>query len=109
MEFEKIMDRARQVRRLYEEKEKELYGSPRTSEEIATGFTADASNLEKLIGAQNGKRKILNSRDMLEHQLANCLWSIIVLSSTHGIDLEQSFFIEMDRLEKHLLENPPES
>ena len=109
MEFQKILVRAMQVRRLYEEKEKELYGSPRTMEEIAAGFTADASNLEKLIGAQNGKRKILNSRDMLEHQLANCLWSLIVISNDHGVDLEKSFFIEMDRLEKHLLENPPES
>ena len=109
MEFDKIMDRALQVRRLYEEKEKELYGSPRTSEEIITGFLGDASNLVKLIEAENGKRKILNSKAMLEHQFANCLWSMIVLANIHGVDLEKSFFIEMDRLETHLLENPPES
>ena len=54
MEFQKIMDRALQVRRLYEEKEKELYGSPRTSEEIVSGFLGDASNLVKLIDAENG-------------------------------------------------------
>jgi hypothetical protein len=58
MEFQRIMDRAMEVRRLYEEKEKELHGSPRTSEEIALGFMGDVSNLEKLIGAENGKRKI---------------------------------------------------
>ena len=46
---------------------------------------------------------------MLEHQFANCLWSMIVLANIHGVDLEKSFFIEMDRLETHLLENPPES
>jgi NTP pyrophosphatase (non-canonical NTP hydrolase) len=109
MDFQEITKRAMQVRGLYEEKEKELYGSPRTSEEIALGFAGDASNLEKLIGAENGKRKILNSRAMLEHQLANCLWSVVVLSNIYGVDLEKSFFIEMDRLETHLLENPPES
>ena len=49
MEIQNIMDRAMEVRRLYEEKEKELYGSPRTSEEIATGFLGDAGNLVKLI------------------------------------------------------------
>jgi NTP pyrophosphatase (non-canonical NTP hydrolase) len=109
MEFQNIMDRAVQVRRLYEEKEKELYGSPRTSEEIALGFAGDVANLVKLIDAENGKRRILHSKAMLEHQFANCLWSIIVLANIHGVDLEKSFFIEMDRLETHLLENPPES
>ena len=109
MQFQQIMDRAMQVRGLYEEKEKELYGSPRTSEEIAAGFLGDAGNVAKLIDAKNGNRKILNSKAMLEHQFANCLWSMIVLANIHGVDLEKSFFIEMDRLETHLLENPPES
>jgi NTP pyrophosphatase (non-canonical NTP hydrolase) len=108
MEFQQIIDKAMEVRKLYEEKEKQLYDAPRTGEEIVLGFMGDVSNLAKLIGAENGKRKILNSRAMLEHQLANCLWSVIVLSNIHRVDLEKSFFDEMDRLEKHLLENPPE-
>ncbi len=108
MEFEKIIDRAMQVRKLYERKEIQLYGSPWTSEELALGFVGDIGDLAKLISAENGRRKILNSKEMLEHELADCLWSVIVLSQFHGVDLEKSFFDTMERLEKHLLENPPE-
>jgi len=107
MEFQTIIDRAMEIRKLYEEKEKQLYGSAWTSEELALGFVGDVGDLVKLISAENGKRKILNSRAMLEHELADCLWSVIVLAHTHGVDLEKSFFHTMDRLEKHLLENQP--
>jgi NTP pyrophosphatase (non-canonical NTP hydrolase) len=105
MEFQKVIDRAMEIRRRYEEKEKQLYGSPWTSEELALGFVGDAGDLAKLISAENGKRNILNSRQKLEHELADCLWSLIVLSNLHGVDLEKSFFETMDQLERHLLEN----
>ena len=94
------------IRRQYEEKEKQLYGSPWTSEEIALGFMGDVGDLAKLISAENGKRNILNSKEKLEHELADCLWSVIVLSNLHNVDLEKSFMDTMDKLEKHLLENP---
>jgi len=107
MEFQTIIDRTMEIRRLYTEKETQLYGSPWTSEELALGFVGDVGDLAKLISAENGKRKISNSRAMLEHELADCLWSVIVLAHIHGVDLEKSFFHTMDRLEKHLLENQP--
>jgi NTP pyrophosphatase (non-canonical NTP hydrolase) len=105
MEFQRVIERAMEIRRQYEAKEEELYGSPWTSEEIALGFVGDLGDLAKLIAAENGKRNIPNSREKLEHELADCLWSVIVLSNYHGVDLEKSFFETMDRLEKHLLEN----
>jgi NTP pyrophosphatase (non-canonical NTP hydrolase) len=103
MEFQKIIERAMEVRKRYEQKEIQLYGSPWTSEEIALGFVGDVGDLAKLISAENGKRKILNSHEKLEHKLADCLWSVIVLSELHGVKLEQSFFDTMDRLENHPL------
>ena len=104
MEFQAIIDRALGIRRLCEEKEKQLYGSPWTSEEIALGFVGDVGDLAKLISAENGRRNIANSREKLGHELADCLWSVIVLSKIHGIDLEKSFTSTMDELEKHLSE-----
>jgi NTP pyrophosphatase (non-canonical NTP hydrolase) len=106
MEFQTIIARAMHIRRLYEQKEKQLYGSPWTSEELALGFVGDVGDLAKLIAAENGKRSILNSHAKLEHELADCLWSVIVIAAMHKIDLEQSFFETMNRLEQHLLENP---
>lgn len=105
MKFQEIIERAMEIRRLYEQKEIQLYGSPWTSEEIALGFMGDVGDLAKLISAENGKRNILNSREKLEHELADCLWSVIVLANLHGVDLERSFMKTMERLERHLLEN----
>ena len=104
MEFQAIIDRAVQIRKLYEEKEKQLYGSSWTSEEIALGFVGDVGDLAKLVVAENGKRNIADSREKLEHELADCLWSVIVLAKMHNIDLQQSFMKTMDGLENYLLE-----
>jgi len=38
MDFQKLIDRALAIRKRYSEKEKNLYGSSWTSEEIALGF-----------------------------------------------------------------------
>ena len=57
-------------------------------EEIALGFVGDAGDLAKLVIAENGKCNIANSREKLEHELADCLWSVIVLAHIHGVDLE---------------------
>ena len=104
MELQKLVNRAMDLRRQYEIKETELYGSPTTDEEIAQGLASDANNLIKFIMAEHGKRNIANSKEKLEAQLAHCLWSVIILAKMHNVDLEQSFMETMDRLENHLLE-----
>jgi NTP pyrophosphatase (non-canonical NTP hydrolase) len=105
MEFQKIIERAIEIRKQYEEKEKQLFGSSWTSEEVALGFVGDVGDLAKLVIAESGKRNIPNSKDKLAHELSDCLWSVIVLSQIHGVDLESSFINTMNDLEKHLLEN----
>lgn len=104
MELQKLINRAMDLRTQYQKKEKQLYGSPATDEEIAHGFLGDVNNLVKLVVAQHGKRDIANSTEKLGSQLSHCLWSVIVLAKIHNIDLEQSFMETMDKLENHLLE-----
>ena len=104
MEFQKLTNRAMDLRRQYEEKEIKLYGSPSSDEDIAQAFAGDANHLVKFVMAEHGKRAIPNSKEKLEAQLAHCLWSVIVLAKMREIDLEQSFMEAMDRLEAHLLE-----
>ena len=105
MEFQKIIERAVEIRKHYEQKEKQLYGSSWTSEEIALGFVGDVGDLAKLVIAENGRRNIANSKEKLAHELSDCLWSVIVLAHVHNIDLENSFLSTMDNLEKHLSNN----
>ena len=104
MEFQKLVHRAMDLRNQYEKKEKQLYGSPATDEDIAQGFLGDVNNLVKFVGAQHGKANIANSTEKLGSQLSHCLWSVIVLAQMYNIDLEQSFMETMDKLENHLLE-----
>ena len=103
MEFQNMIDRALMVRKYYEEKEKQLYGSSWSTEEIMLGFLGDVGDLAKLVVAGKGKRNIPNTKEKLEHELADCLWSIIVLSKLHDVDLEYSFTQTMHDLENHLL------
>lgn len=104
MELQKIIHRAMDLRRQYERKETDLYGSPSTAVDIAQGFAGDVNNLVKLIRAERGELEIANSRDKLEAQLAHCLWSVVVLSHMQDVNLETAFMEAMDRLEAHLLE-----
>ena len=102
MEFQQLINRAMEIRKHYEAKEKQLYGSAWTSEEIALGFVGDVGDLVKLVVAENGKRNIADSKKKLEHELADCLWSVIVLAEMHNVNLESVFVETMDRLEYHL-------
>jgi NTP pyrophosphatase (non-canonical NTP hydrolase) len=104
MEFQSMVDRAVAIRKLYEGKEKQLYGSSWTKEEIALGFVGDVGDLAKLVLAEGGKRNISNSKEKLEHELSDCLWSVIVLAHLHDVNLETSFVKTMDDLQKQILE-----
>jgi NTP pyrophosphatase (non-canonical NTP hydrolase) len=102
MEFGQLQDRARDVRRQYAELERERYGRPWTGQEIALGFVGDVGDLMKLVQAAGGVRDIPDARARLAHELADCLWSVLVLADVHGIDLERAFVETMDALDAHL-------
>ena len=104
MEFQKLVNRAMDLRSQYDKKERQLYGSPSTDEEVAQGFAGDVNNLVKLVKAQHGNLEIANSTEKLGSTLSHCLWSVIVLARMHNVNLEESFMEAMDRLENHLLE-----
>ena len=104
MDFRSIIDRCLEIRTLYQEKEKQQYGSPWTSQEIALGFVGDVGDLAKLVLAENGRRNIEDSKEKLEHELSDCLWSVIVLAHIHEVDLESSFMNTMDELQRYLLD-----
>lgn len=104
MEFSDLIQRAMAVRAQYAQLEQKRYGAAWTSEELALGFVGDVGDLAKLVVAQNGRRAIPDSGEKLAHELADCLWSVIVLAQAHQIDLEGAFLRTMDELETHLRE-----
>lgn len=102
MEFTELMRRAAEVRALYAEFERGKYGRSWASEELALGFVGDMGDLMKLELAMSGVRDIPNAKEKLEHELADCLWSVIVLAQAHEVDLEAAFLRTMDELETRL-------
>jgi NTP pyrophosphatase (non-canonical NTP hydrolase) len=102
MDFGDLIQRAMDIRKQYGELEQATYGRAWTAEEVALGFVGDVGDLVKLIMVQSGIRSIPDSEPKLAHELADCLWSILVLSQMYGIDLERTFLQTMDDLEQHI-------
>lgn len=102
MEFREIEQRALAIRQQYEVWEMERYGRSWTREEIAMGFVGDVGDLFKLLLAHEGVRHIPDKEAKLAHELADCLWSLLVLAQKYEIDLEQAFINTMNELEEHI-------
>jgi NTP pyrophosphatase (non-canonical NTP hydrolase) len=102
MEFRELAERAASIRQRYRTYEKSRYGREWTDEEIALGFVGDVGDLVKLVQGKNGVRQFDDLDARLEHELADCLWSLLVLAQVYHVDLEQAFIKTMDDLEQHL-------
>jgi NTP pyrophosphatase (non-canonical NTP hydrolase) len=102
MEFNALISRALSVRAQYVRFEEEHFGTAWTNQELALGFIGDVGDMAKLIVAQNGRREIPGAQEKLAHELADCLWSIIVLANANTIDLEDAFLTSMGEIEKRL-------
>ncbi len=63
------------------------------------GFVGDVGDLSKLIMVKHGLRRgPENIDDALEHELSDCLWSIMVIADELNIDLEQAFTKWVDQM-----------
>jgi NTP pyrophosphatase (non-canonical NTP hydrolase) len=101
--FEELASRAREVRSLYAEWERRRTGRPWTAGDLMTGFTGDLGELAKLVQAHEGVRP--GPEDLagaLAHELADCLWSVLVIADEVGVDLQSAFTGTMDTLEHYV-------
>jgi hypothetical protein len=74
---------------------------PWTSTELAQGFAADVGALNKLIMMRAGLRNAPPDIDArLAHELADCLWSVLVLAHEHGVHLEAAFSRTMAEIQR---------
>ncbi|HEY4299419.1 MAG TPA: MazG nucleotide pyrophosphohydrolase domain-containing protein [Candidatus Didemnitutus sp.] len=64
---------------------------PWTREEIAQGFVVDVGDLVRLVMAKAGRRQVAHVDRKLGHELADCLWSVLVLADRYGVNLESEF------------------
>jgi NTP pyrophosphatase (non-canonical NTP hydrolase) len=100
MHVHELQERAVQIQQLYFRLNEQERGRRWTNEETMLGFVGDVGDLAKLVMAQEGARDVPGGRAALEHELADCLWSVLVLSKTYGVDLEAAFQATMTTLER---------
>ena len=103
MDFDDIVTRARRVRTLYQQKEREDYGREWSTAEFALGFVKDVGDLAALIQQSLGVRGSRSKEEVknnLSHELADCLWAILILADKLQINL--AFDKTMGELEARL-------
>lgn len=62
------------------------------------GFVGDVGDLAKFVMADAGTPDIPQHRERLGHELADCLWAVLVIAARSGVDLETEFDSCMDLL-----------
>ncbi len=59
--------------------------------DLALGFVGDVGDLVKQVQVAENVRTYPGGREALEHELADCLWSVLMLADRYGVDLEAAF------------------
>ncbi len=100
--FADLQQRALAIRDQYEQLEHAKYGRRWSREELTLGFVGDVGDLAKLAIAAENMRDIDDAKAKFEHELADCLWSILVMAKEYDVDLEAGFTRTMDGLESKI-------
>ena len=94
--------RARRIRELYAARALAAGTRPWGPAELAQGFVGDVGDLMKLVMAKEGLRPAKNLDAALAHELADCLWSVLLLADAYAVKLEPAFVTTMRQLEQKL-------
>ncbi|TDU84332.1 MazG-like nucleotide pyrophosphohydrolase family protein [Kribbella voronezhensis] len=97
-----MVQSAREVRQKYAGFEERRYGRSWTREELMLGFLGDVGDLAKLVQGKEGVRPRDDLDEAFAHELADCLWSVIVLADAYQVDLESAFSRTMRELKGQL-------
>ena len=99
MEFKQLIERAKEIRKVNAELAKNEGSKAWGLAERTQGFVGDVGELAKLIMAKNGYRKYEHLDERLAHELADCLWSVIIIADEAGVNLEEAFVTTMNEIE----------
>ncbi|WP_030394478.1 MazG nucleotide pyrophosphohydrolase domain-containing protein [Kitasatospora purpeofusca] len=98
MDLSEITRQAMHVHGLYDELNLTTRGHTWSRHDFVLGFVGDVGDLVKLTQAADGVRPP-PAGPGLAHELADCLWSVVVLAELYGVDLEAAFTTTVRRLE----------
>ena len=102
MEFKELENRALEIRMQYRALNKAKGHHPWSALTYTEGFVGDVGDLMKLVMAKAGYRGGEQVDEKIEHELADCLWSVMAIAHELEVDLEQSFIKTMNELEARI-------
>ena len=102
MELQSLRERALVIAELYDRYNVAAGREPWSTADFALGFVGDVGDLAKLVMAVDGRREIPDARARLGHELADCLWSVLVLADRYQVDLPAEFATMTAGIEKSL-------
>jgi NTP pyrophosphatase (non-canonical NTP hydrolase) len=102
MELQSLQARAVAIAGLYDRHNSGAGRGVWDTGDLALGFVGDVGDLAKLVMAVDGRREIPDARARLGHELADCLWSVLVLADRYGVDLVDEFQRMTDGIEARL-------
>ena len=103
MDIYELQKRANEIRDLYDTHNLKERGIIWTRLQLAQGFVGDVGDLQKIVMAKEGLREMDDVDAKLKHELADCLWSVLVLAENYNVDIETAFLQTMNGLEKRLV------
>jgi NTP pyrophosphatase (non-canonical NTP hydrolase) len=99
MTYQELLDAAMRVREKYNQLNARDNRAAWDGDKLMAGFVGDVGDLSKIVMAKNGYRDMDDVDAKLRHELADCLWSVLVLAKYYDIDLETQFMTSMKELE----------
>lgn len=102
-QFSELVQQAVAVRDHYDELQRADGHKQWDVSDRMAGFVGDVGDLSKLIMAKKGVRRGPNDIDAaLAHELADCLWSVLIVADELDVDLERAFVKTMNELHERI-------
>ncbi len=102
-ELKDLLQRAEEIRAKYNEANAKNGKDTWTIRDYAMGLVGDIGDLEKLIMAKENLRDIEDADEKLGHELADILWSLLIIANHYGIDLDHEFQKTMQVIEERII------
>jgi NTP pyrophosphatase (non-canonical NTP hydrolase) len=102
MNLDELQARALEIAELYDKHHVAAGRAPWSTGDLALGFVGDVGDLAKLVMAVDGRRVIPHAEAGLGHELADCLWSVLVLAGRYDVDLVAEFTRMTEGIQQNL-------
>ena len=103
MNFNEVVERSVQIRKLYHQLERRHHEKEWTIEEDALAFLTDAGLVGRLTMSEQGRWPIGGDTvPELEHKLGECIWWLIILAERINIDISETLENFLSKTERQL-------